>query len=148
MPDFSWTQQHDLIPSRKAVQTAFEQVGFQFTAGAETLTPDQRPRAIGETSDRRARIELIGPDDVVFKATILVQVADVANGAGSQADLLHFLTVLVPEWKEGSSWLMTHFATIDQAATTTRYRDLSITLRTGRNGKQVSLGVTWQPQER
>jgi hypothetical protein len=108
MPDFSWTQQHSQIPSRKAVQAALEQVGFQFTSSAETLTPQQRPRTIGETSDRRARIELIGPGDVVFKATVLVRVAEMVDASNNQADLLYFLTVLIPEWTEGSSWLSTH----------------------------------------
>jgi hypothetical protein len=147
MTDFSWAQKHDLIPSRNAVQGAFEQVGFQFTPTPATLTAGQRPRTIGETADQRARLELIGPADVVFKATMLIRLAETANPLDSQADLLHFLSVVAPAWEEGPAWLLAHLATLgEQATVTTRYRDLAIALRPARRGLQLVLGVTWQPQ--
>jgi hypothetical protein len=147
MTDFSWTQNYALIPSRMAVQAAFEQVGFQFSPTPETISAGQRPRTTGGTADQRARIELIGPADVVFKATILIRVAETANMLDSQADLLYFLSVVAPAWEAGPAWLLAHLATLgEQAAVTTRYRDLVIALRTARRGLQLVLGVTWQPQ--
>jgi hypothetical protein len=145
MTDFSWTQQFALIPVRSVVQAALEQVGIQFTALPATLSPQQRPRTIGETADSRLRIELIGPGDVIFKATIIAHIAEPVNAGNIYPDLAHFLTIVAPTWAEGSGWLEAHLARLEQQiSATTQYRELVIALRTARNRRQITLGVTWQ----
>jgi hypothetical protein len=143
MPDFSWVQQHAQIPVLGQVQAAFEQLGFQFNSRPATLSAQQRPRTIGATSDGRARVELIGPEEVVFKATILVRRPPPDDPAPLPPELFDFLTILIPTWTEGPAWLKTQLAA-GATPVTTRHHELLIALRTARGGAEIVLGMTWQ----
>ncbi len=148
MPDFSWTKQHELIQSQQAMRVAFEGLGFGFEAGSTSLERNTRPRTIGATADRRARLELIGPNDVVFKATLIRQLTpgDSADSSALGADISAFLTTLVPSWPEAQAWSESVARSLaDTPHIQTDFRDLVIEARSTRNGQQVVVGVTWQP---
>jgi hypothetical protein len=148
MPDFSWTKQHDLIQSQRAMQAAFEQIGFVFTPVATSLERNFRPRTTGATADQRARLELIGPDDIVFKATLIRQLlpGNPHDAATLIADIGVFLTTLVPGWAEAQAWSesVAHNL-VEQSHMQTEFRDLVIEARATKNGQQFVVGVTWQP---
>jgi hypothetical protein len=147
MTDFSWTQQHAQIQSRTKVEAAFEQLGFQFTQTPAVGERPQRPRTIGISPDGRVRIELIGPDDVVFKATLLADLDEQGcTPPHLHAHLTHFVQTLAPTWAAGPSWITTQLATPDpQTTATVRSDELLFELRLARCGTQMVLGVTWQP---
>jgi hypothetical protein len=146
MPDFTWTQHVELLRPRAAIQAAFEHLGYCFTTGQPA---SGRPRIIGETNDQRARIVLIGPPDVVFKATLMLTAAEPTGAALAdiQNDLVDFLTVMTPKWEARTQWLRTHWDVLQRnQSVETHFGDFVIAWRTARAGRQIVLGVTWQPR--
>jgi hypothetical protein len=150
MPDFTWAHTYDLLRSRAALQAAFEQLGYQFSVSQPATGRHQRPRAVGETADQRARVELIGPAEVVFKAT-LMRIHSERNDtlqAHILTDLVDFLTVMLPTYEDRADWLTTHWALVQgEQQAKQRFRDHTIVLRKSGDGKRIVLGVTWQPDE-
>ena len=151
MPDFSWTEQHELIPRRAALQQALAQDGFIFPQGTVKLEPGGRPRSIGATADGRAQIELIGPEDVVFKATLLrtLSGADDRTSAAVLADCATLLRHVAPTWAEGPDWIAANAqrapaALAEQPLIKTQFSELAFDLRLTRDGKRLILGMTWQ----
>lgn len=140
MHDFSWTAQHDELPTRQRVLPLLEQAGYQPVSAAQPPKPNQRPRTILATADQRARAELIGPENVIFKATLLLA----PTRDQTAADLREFLAALVPGWQGAAEWVDAALA--DQAAPeqSIRFRDLEITLKSA-NQQRLALGITWQP---
>jgi hypothetical protein len=147
VPDFSWTEQHGLIPRRSAVQQALAQDGFTFPEGAARSEPGGRPRSSGATADGRAQIELIGPEDIVFKATLLrtLSGADDRTSAAVLADCATLLRHVAPTWAEGPAWLAASLpALAEQPLIKTQFSELAFDLRLTRDGKRLILGMTWQ----
>jgi hypothetical protein len=147
VPDFSWTEQHELIPRRAALQQALARDGFAFPQGTVKLEPGGRPRSIGATADGRAQIELIGPEDIVFKATLLrtLSGADDRTSAAVLADCATLLRHVAPAWAEGPAWVAASLpALAEQPLITTQFSELTFDLRLTRDGKRLILGMTWQ----
>jgi hypothetical protein len=147
MPDFSWTEQHELIPRRAAVEAALAADGFVFPAGPVKLEPGGRPRSSGATADGRAQIELIGPEDIVFKATLLRSLsgADDRMSAAVLADCATLLRHVAPAWAAGPEWLAASLpALAEQPSIKTQFSELAFDLRLARDGKRLILGMTWQ----
>jgi hypothetical protein len=148
LPDFAWTQAHAHLRPRAAAQAAFERLGYRFTASQPASGRPQRPRAIGESADRHARVELIGPVEVVFKATILAVLLERTERlpTPSYTKLADFLTVMIPDWEEGTDWLKTHWINaLSKQHTETRVHDFRVALRLSDDGARIVLGITWQP---
>ena len=59
-----------------------------------------RPHLAGRSADGRRRIELIGPEERVFKAVL---VADLTTDVVAAA--AWFLATFAPDWQEASTWL-------------------------------------------
>jgi hypothetical protein len=150
MPDFTWIQAYVHLRARAAVQAAFEHLGYLFVVSQPARARPQRPRIAGETADHRARVELIGPAEVVFKATLMLAhpERDDTWPARIQTDMVDFLTVMTPTWEERAHWLTTNLDLVQgKQPAETRFRDLKIVLRTSDDRTRIILGVTWQPNE-
>jgi hypothetical protein len=140
--NYDWSGKHDLLRTRAQAEAIFTELGYEF---AEAGTPaklerTQRPRLIGLLPAHQARLELIGPDEAIFKATLAVP----ANG--EQAEPLRaFLAAWIPTWAEGSTWLAAN-VTRDgvQQPAETKFRELTISLRPGHRGTQTILNVSWE----
>jgi hypothetical protein len=125
-------------------------MGYQFTPSPPEAGRSPRPHALGETPDHRAQVELIGPPDTTFKATLTVihPGQDDALQTRIRTDLLDFLTVLIPAWDDRAAWLTRHWDVLQgQQRVVSQFRDLLITLRTGNAGAQIVLSVTWLPED-
>ncbi len=142
MPDFSWTAEHELVQSRSAVEAALTPLGFAWTRTPTSQKRAARPRSLGTCAAHRAQAELIGPEDMVFKATLILSAAD-AGWAAEAPFVAQCLAILAPLWAAGPAWLAAQLAA--PADTTTRFRDLAVTLRWGQSGQRLVLGVTWEP---
>ena len=148
MPDFSWTKEHDLIQSRAIVHPALEALGFSFIRVDAAIRREQRPRSIAETADKRARIELIGPEDVIFKGTLMLSVPTKGGLQSPQLhqDLRQFLAILAPAWIDGQAWIDAQLtAQGTQVAAETQFRELVVSLKVTNDKKRLILGTTWQP---
>jgi hypothetical protein len=142
MPDFAWGRQQELLWSRAQAATIFQQLGYEIPdANAPAkLERTQRPRLIAWSPAHQARLELIGPDEAIFKATL-----SVPTNENQTEPLRQFLTVWLPTWTEGTAWLAENLTpTGPQIPAETKFRELTITLRAGHHGTQTLLGVTWQ----
>lgn len=148
MPDFSWVNQHKQILSRSAVQSAFEQHGYAFQPAPKSLAKEQRPRAIGTTADKRARLELIGPEDIVFKGTLIrtISAGMTDEAAQLQSDIADFLGILVSGWPDAQSWSAAFVAGLpEQPSCHYRLSEMQIDAHVTPDQRRVVVGVTWEP---
>ena len=147
MPDFTWTRAHALLRPRAELRADFERLGYRFTESEDSMGHSapadgrlKRPRSVGVKTDGSARLELIGPPEVAFKATLLATtpVGDTATS---------FLRVMTPSWTDGPEWLRTRLSSAQTYQTVeTHYEDFRVTLRHTRGGKELILGLTWEPR--
>ncbi|HEY1017154.1 MAG TPA: hypothetical protein VGE07_30850 [Herpetosiphonaceae bacterium] len=138
MTDFSWTAQHKELPLRPIVLPALERAGYQPVSDTRAL---ERPRTILATADQRARAELIGPEDVIFKAALLLA----PDSALAAADLRDFLAALLPGWQDAESWVGAALAGLgERPEQATSFGSFEITLKAAGRARLV-LGVTWKP---
>jgi hypothetical protein len=108
--------------SRASVQAVYERsaVGFTF----EESTPvDGQPRVSGKSRNGLAIMELIGPEEELTKATIIVGVPNNNQQAVTEnaVYLLGLLKVTSPEWTEGTTWVtenLSEAASSDEPITT------------------------------
>ena len=118
-------------------------MGFRF---ASTQSPSQRPRRprlVGANHDSSARIELIGPDEAIFKAALLVsRTAPAADQAF--ALLRDFLDAWLPTWMDGRAWLAASYAVGGpQPPVETRFGDIVISLRSADHGAATALTISY-----
>jgi hypothetical protein len=91
-------------------------------------------------------IELIGPDEAIFKAALLVSHAAQTAPAAEQAfaQIRDFIDAWLPSWTDGRAWLSAHYAPAGpQAPAETRVGDVMISLRSAQNGAATALTVSY-----
>jgi len=92
--------------SRFALQSLFEKkaLGFKFE---HATAVDGQPRVIGTTPNKLASVELIGPEDNLVQATIMVGIPadDTVTLAKNAVFMAGFIKNAVPEWPEAVTWM-------------------------------------------
>ena len=146
MCTYNWIEQHPLLHTRAQAQAVCEQLGFRLALAQSPSRRPQRPRLIGTNQDSTARIELIGPDEVIFKAMLLAshvaQPAPAANQAFGQ--MRDFIDAWLPSWTDGRAWLSAHYAPAEpQSPAETRFGDVVISLRSAQNSAATALTVSY-----
>jgi hypothetical protein len=146
MCTYNWTEQHPLLYTRAQAQAVCEQLGFRLAPAQSSSRRPQRPRLISVNQDSTARIELIGPDEAIFKAALLVfraaQTAPAADQAFAQ--ICDFIDGWIPSWTDGRAWLAAHYAPAGpQPPAETRVGDVVISLRSAQNGAATALTVSY-----
>jgi hypothetical protein len=146
MCTYNWTEQHPLLRSRAEAQVVCEQLGFRLARAQSSSRRPQRPRLIGTNHDSTARIELIGPDEAIFKAAFLVSRAAQTIPATDQAfaRLCDFVRAWLPSWTDGRDWLAMHYAEVGpQPPVEIQFGDVVISLRSADHGATTSLTVSY-----
>jgi hypothetical protein len=146
MCTYNWTEQHPLLRSRADAQAICEQLGFRLAPAQSSSRRPQRPRLIGTNHDSTARIELIGPDEVIFKAVLLVSRDGQAAPAVDRALAMirDFVHTWLPTWTDGRAWLAGHYApTGPQPSIDAHFGDVVISLRSAQNGAAAALTVSY-----
>jgi hypothetical protein len=146
MSIYNWTEQHPLLLSRARAEAVCEQLGFRLAPAQLSSRRAQRPRLIGANHDSTARIELIGPDEAIFKVALLVsRAAQTAPAAGQAfAQICNFVQAWLPFWADGRAWLAAHYAEVGpQPPVETRFGDVVSSLRSAQNGAATALTVSY-----
>ena len=143
MCTYNWIEQHPLLHTRAQAQALCEQLGFRFGSTQSPAQRPQRPRLVGANRDSSARIELIGPDEAIFKAALLVSRA--APAADQTFALLRdFVDAWLPTWTDGSTWLAANYAVAGpQPPVETRFGDIVISLRSADYGAATALTISY-----
>src|SRR5215213_9937593 len=112
MCTYNWIEQHPLLYTRAQGQAVCEQLGFRLAPAQSSSRRPQRPRLIGTNQNSTARIELIGSDEVIFKAMLLASRAPQPAPAADQAfaQFCNFIDGWLPSWTDGRTWLAVHYA--------------------------------------
>ena len=100
-----------------------------------SLLADGTPRVIGESPDGFAFLELIGPEQDITKATMMVAMPSDDPGiiTLNSAYMLGLLSQVTPNWDEGPGWLADNFAVAaekGEAQTTWGHVEVSLTALT------------------
>jgi hypothetical protein len=143
MSAYNWLEQHPLLHTRAQAQALCEQLGFRIAPTQSPSQRPQRPRLVGANRDSTARIELIGPDEAIFKAALLVsRAAPDADQAFVQ--LRDFVDVWLPTWTDGRAWLAANYAVAGpQPPAEARFGDLVISMRSAEHGAATALTISY-----
>jgi hypothetical protein len=146
MPTYNSIERHPLLHTRAQALALCKQLGFQFASSAPIQSPSrrpQRPRLAGATRDASARIELIGPDEAIFKAALLVSRA-APDADQALARLRDFVDAWLPTWTDRSAWLAASYAVAGpQPPVEVRFDDLVISLRSADYGAATALTLSY-----
>ena len=107
------TKSEGLGVSREYIQSLFTGLGAIRNFYFEVSTPvDGRERILGTAKDRLAYMELIGPPENVYKATVMVIVPEdhIHMLNTNHTTLAEFLRRAVPSYKYTTSWVTESFA--------------------------------------
>jgi hypothetical protein len=146
MCTYNWTEQHPLLHTRAQAQAVCEQLGFRLAPAQSSSRRPQRPRLIGTNQDRTARIELIGPDEVIFKAVLLASrdVQTASDSGGALPLMCDFVHAWLPTWTNGRAWLAAHYAlTGTQPSAEVSFGDIVISLRSAEHGAATALSLSY-----
>lgn len=92
--------------SRASIQSVYEkpELGFKFEKGEPV---DGQPQVIGRAPNGLAFVQLIGPEEDLTQATIMVGMPndDPKALVENSVYMLGLLKLAAPDWKEGPDWL-------------------------------------------
>jgi hypothetical protein len=146
MSAYNWFEQHPLLHTRAQALALCEQVGFQFASSAPTQSPSQRPqrpRLVGANRESSARIELIGSEEAIFKAALLVSRA-APDADQAFAQLRDFVDAWLPAWTDRRAWLAANYAVAGpQPPVEVRFGDMVISLRSADRGAATALTISY-----
>ena len=84
---------------KHTIQRHFEKWGWTFQ---ESIYRDGTPYLFGTSRSGGAAIDLIGPDNTIRRATIVVDV----NDTYAHEDVVDFMDVMMPDWEGRTLWLL------------------------------------------
>jgi hypothetical protein len=104
---------------------------YQILEFAFELTTDEQGQEhhIGTISDNLAIVELIGPEEDITSASVLVKVPKPPTenqSARTEVYLTTLLTVAAEDWEEGTGWLNDNWNNMGESRTT--YANLKVVL--------------------
>ena len=104
---------------------------YQFLEFAFELTTDEQGQEhhIGTISDNLAIVELIGPEEDITSASVLVEVPKLPTENQSARTVVYLttlLTVAAEDWEEGTGWLNDNWNNTGESRTT--YANLEVVL--------------------
>lgn len=129
--------------SRAEIQSVYEspELGFKFEKGEPV---DGQPQVIGRSPNGLAYIQLIGPEDNITQASIMVgipndnPVAVVENGIY----MLGLVKKAAPDWSEGPDWVTENLAkAVEKGEISTTHGDLRINLQASKELGMVVLTI-------
>jgi hypothetical protein len=128
--------------TRADAVSAFEALGYTFRSPASPTGRPRRPHAIGQMSGGQRRIELIGPEERIFKAVLIADLDDNERGAAAP-----FLRTIAPDWGEGPDWFAQQIAArAHLSGVATALPGLEVWLRAMGGRDQVVLTLNWVPR--
>lgn len=114
--------------SRSDFTTLFSQpeLGFTFEESSEV---DGQPRIMGTSEFETVFMELIGPTDDLTQVSVMVGVSDDENEfARNLVYMVGFLSVAIPDWPEGSDWLIENIdVVVSEGEATTTVNNKTVT---------------------
>ena len=117
------------------------EMGYTFQGPTGSSQEPKRPHAVGRSADGKHSIELIGPEERIFKAVLLADLSvDVQDVAA------RFLSYFVPDWSDASLWLSSNLPQLSQhESAETRMPHLQVHLRRTGNQHKAALTLSWIP---
>ncbi len=117
--------------SRAAIQSVYEkpELGFKFEKGEPV---DGQPQVIGRAPNGLAFVQLIGPEEDLTQATIMVGIPNDNPQAlvENSAYMLGLLKLAAPDWKEGADWLSSNLVkAVEEGEVATTHGNLRIRLQ-------------------
>ncbi len=128
--------------SRDTIQGTYENT-WDFTF-EEAVEVDGQPRVMGTAPNKLAIVELIGPDENLVSASVLIFLPNNNPEAVTQNTfyMLQMLSLVAPDWSDGTSWITDNLKTAqEQGEVKTTYGDIDFTLSVAEALGMVSLSA-------
>lgn len=135
------TRVYGLGPARVDAMEAFQATGYSFRPQAGSPGRPGRPHAVGLRAEGKHRIELIGPEEHIFKAVLIADLT-----ADVQAAAAQFLGYFAPDWDDAGNWfarqspLLAHGAGVEASLPR-----LHVHLRKMGHQDKAVLTLSWVP---